>query len=131
MALNLFKKNKTKKDKEVKKDIQPTGEVLNTNTETKGNWSASGQQVLKGFYVSEKASILSAMNQYVFKVFNSANKTEVKKQIEKIFDVKVRAVKISNMPPKRRDTGKYPGFKSGFKKAIVILEKGYSIDQAK
>ncbi len=129
----FFKKDKTKKkeDKEAKKETQKTEEVSDTTPEIKGNWSASDQQVLKGFYVSEKASILSAMNQYVFKVFDNANKAEVKKQVEKIFEVKVKDVKVSNMPKKRRDLGKHPGFKPGFKKAIVVLEKGYTIEQAK
>ena len=88
-------------------------------------------QVLKQFYVSEKASMLNAMNHYVFKVFDDANKAEIKKQVEKVFDVKVKAVKISNMPKKRRDLGKHPGFKSGFKKATVVLKEGYSIEQAR
>ena len=86
---------------------------------------------MRGFYISEKASFLNGMNQYVFKVFKSANKPEVKNQVEKIFNVKVKEVKILNMPRKRRDMGRHPGFKTGFKKAIVVLEEGQSIDQAK
>ena len=46
-------------------------------------------------------------------------------------EVKVKQVKMLNMPRKRRDLGKHPGFKSGFKKAVVVLEEGYAIGQAK
>ena len=51
--------------------------------------------------------------------------------IEKLFNVKVKAVKILNMPQKRKDVGKHSGFRAGFKKAVVVLEKGYTIEQAK
>ena len=87
--------------------------------------------MLRGFYVSEKASIGIADNQYMFKVFNNANKSEVKKEVSKLFKVEVKSVKILNMPEKRRDFGKHPGSRSGFKKAIVILRPGYTIGQAK
>ncbi|OGN09201.1 MAG: 50S ribosomal protein L23 [Candidatus Yanofskybacteria bacterium RIFCSPHIGHO2_02_FULL_41_11] len=96
-----------------------------------GNWSASDGSLLKGFYVSEKASLLNSFNQYVFKVDTHANKAEVKKQVEKVFSVKVRDVKILIMPEKRRDMGRHPGVKPGFKKAVVRLQEGHSIDQAK
>ena len=49
------------------------------------------------------------------------------KEVGKLFNVKVKDVKVLNMPEKRRDFGKHPGAKSGFKKAIVILEKGQKI----
>jgi|SRR3989338_7366167 len=128
----FFKKSKDdkKKDKDVK-PVETTEKVSDTPVEIKGNWSASSHQVLKEFYVSEKASMLNTMNQYVFKVFNDANKGQIKKQVERVFDVKVKDVKVANMPKKRRDIGQHPGYKPGFKKATVVLEEGYSIDQAK
>lgn len=87
--------------------------------------------VLKGFYISEKATVLNSFNQYVFKVFDNATKNEVKKQIEKNFSVKIKGVKMINLPRKSRTIGRHSGFKRGFKKAIVALEEGYSIEQAK
>lgn len=87
--------------------------------------------VLKGFYISEKSSALSSFGQYVFKVFGNANKNEIKKQVEKGFNVKVKSVKIINLPKKARSVGRHSGFKQGFKKAVVALKEGYSIDQAK
>ena len=129
----LFGRSKNKKEgEEIKKTPQAIEETSDVKIQDiKGNWMGSGQQVLKEFYVSEKASILNTMNHYVFKVFNNANKAEIKKQVEKVFDVKVKDVKISNMPQKRRDLGRHPGFRAGFKKAIVVLKEGYSIEQAK
>ena len=146
MALNLFKKNPSadgkkskkpaKKQAEVKlaesrtdKGGKEKTEVTPTTKEFKGNSGAA--RVIKNFYVSEKASILNGLNQYVFRVFDSANKNQIRDQVEKLFNVKVKDVKTMNTAKKRRDLGRHPGFKSGFKKAIVVLEKGQSIEQAK
>jgi len=88
-------------------------------------------RVLRGFYVSEKSSIAGSIGHYIFKVCDTANKSEISKEVSKLFNVKVKDVKILNMPEKRRDFGKHPGAKSGFKKAIVILKEGFTIGQAK
>ena len=148
MAL-FNRKNKDKSKKEPKEVVKKTdeqamaGEVSEsdsvTTEETTGAGSSAfsgtigsdAHKILKNFYVSEKASLATNFNQYVFKVFPSAKKNEVKKEVSKLFNVKVKDVKILNMPEKRRDFGKHPGTKIGFKKAIVVLEKGYSIGQAK
>ena len=84
--------------------------------------------ILKGFYISEKASSLNSSGQYVFKVFDTATKNEVKKQVEKSFNVKIKGVRIVNLPKKSRTIGRHAGFKKGFKKAIVALEKGQLIE---
>ncbi len=135
MALNLFKKEDPAQSNSA--DHQQRGQALSGASKKKelpvfpvtGN--AEAYRVLKNFYVSEKASLLNGFNQYVFKVFRSANKSQIRKQVEKLFNVKVKAVKVLNMPRKRRDLGKHPGFRSEFKKAIVVLEKGQTIEQAK
>ncbi len=123
--------NKTDKE-EVKENVSsglPAGQA--GSIAFSGIGGAETHKVLRGFYVSEKASMGIAGNQYIFKIFNNANKTEVKKEVSKLFRVKVKSVKILNMPEKRRDFGKHPGSRSGFKKAIVILKPGYTIGQAK
>lgn len=89
------------------------------------------ESVITGFYISEKAGLLNGFNQYVFKVSDDANKSQLSRQVEKMFNVKVKSVKMINAKKKRRDVGRYPGFKPGFKKAIVVLEKGHTIEQAK
>jgi large subunit ribosomal protein L23 len=136
MSLNPFKKNQPaggKKTKPIKKDDVVVEEKQDSSpmllVGQTGN--AEAYRVLKNFYISEKASLLNGFNQYVFKVFRSANKSQIRKQVEKLFKVKIKSVKVLNMPRKRRDLGRHPGFKSEFKKAIVVLEKGQTIEQAK
>lgn len=89
------------------------------------------ENVITGFYISEKAGLLNGFNQYVFKVSGNANKSQLSRQVEKMFSVKVKSVKMMNTKNKRRDIGKYTGFKPGFKKAVVVLEKGHTIEQAR
>ena len=122
MSLNPFKKE------EDKKELEPASSGIELPLQA-GNSEA--YRVLKNFYVSEKASLLNGFNQYVFKVFRSANKSQIRKQVEKLFKVKVKSVKVLNMPRKRRDLGRHPGFRSEFKKSIVVLEKGQTIEQVK
>lgn len=134
----LFSKNKT--DEELRKadNAEVTSEETEEGTVSgqgssafSGMGSSDVHKILKGFYVSEKASLGAVFNQYVFRVSVGANKSEVKKEVSKLFNVKVKDVKILNMPEKRRDFGKHPGSRSGFKKAVVVLQKGYAIGQAK
>ena len=134
----LFNKNKKDKLKEDKNLEQADVSNQDVSENTSGGSSAfsnSGgsetHRVLRGFYVSEKASLGDPLSQYTFRVFKEANKSEVKKEVSKLFNVKVKSVKMLNMPEKRRDFGRHPGTKSGFKKAIVVLQKGYTIGQAK
>jgi len=138
--MKIFKdKNKKAENKKDLKKVEEGNDIGNTAEKQiispditfSGKQSVDAHKVLRSFYVSEKASTGISMNQYVFRVFDSANKSEVKKEVAKLFNVKVKQVKMLNMPRKRRDLGKHPGFKSGFKKAVVVLEEGYAIGQAK
>ncbi len=78
--------------------------------------------------VTEKATILSEQNKTVFKVHNKANKKTIKKSIEKIFKVNVIKVNIVNQKTKIKMRQGKKSFKSGYKKAIITLKKGQSID---
>ena len=75
---------------------------------------------------------MSSLNKYVFKVSFDANKTEIKKAIEKMYNVKVEKVNIIHIPGKKRRLGRIEGWrkglKRGFKKAIVTLRKGDKIE---
>ncbi len=84
--------------------------------------------ILKSLHVTEKATDLSKNDQYLFKVFPKANKSEIKKAIEEIFNVDVLSVNIVKTPSKRRRLGKTFGWKKGHKKAIVKIGKGQKID---
>lgn len=72
---------------------------------------------------SEKSSQMEKAGQYVFVVRRDANKTQVKQEVERIFGVKVKGVRIINVKPKKRRFGRNVGFKPSFKKAIVILKE--------
>ena len=80
--------------------------------------------------ITEKATILSEQNKTVFKVHKTANKKTIKKNIEKIFKVKVIQVNIINLKSKTKLKQGKLSTKSGYKKAIVTLKKGQSIDLA-
>jgi len=79
-------------------------------------------------HISEKAFYSVEENKYVFEVAKSANKTEVKKAVENIYHVSVERVNMINVPSKTKMYKGIPGEKSGYKKAIVKLKKGETID---
>ncbi len=84
--------------------------------------------VIKRPVVTEKSTFLSANNQVVFMVDNSANKPEIKAAVEDIFGVKVKAVNVVNTKGKQKVFRGRLGKRSGFRKAIVTLEAGQTID---
>ena len=78
--------------------------------------------------ITEKATILSDQNKTVFKVHSKANKKTIKKNIEKLFKVNVVKINIINRKAKLKMRQGKKSYKSGYKKAIVTLKKGQSID---
>jgi len=80
--------------------------------------------------ITEKATILSEQNKTVFKVHSGANKNSIKKNIEKLFKVTVLKVNIINQKKKKKIKQGKLSVKPGYKKAIITLKKGQSIDLA-
>ena len=78
--------------------------------------------------VTEKSTNLSEQNKIVFKVSNKLNKTILKKNIEKIFKVNVIKVNIINKQPRKKIAKGKKVKIQGYKKAIITLKKGQSID---
>ena len=78
--------------------------------------------------ITEKATILSEQNKNVFRVHSKANKKIIKKNIEKLFKVKVVKINIINQKGKLKMKQGKKSYKSGYKKAIITLKKGQSID---
>ena len=78
--------------------------------------------------ITEKATILSEQNKTVFKVHQGASKKIIKKNIEKLFKVNVIKVNIINKKSKIKMKQGKLSKKTGYKKAIVTLKKGQSID---
>ena len=78
--------------------------------------------------ITEKATILTEQNKTVFKVNKFASKSIIKKNIEKLFKVNVIKVNIINRKRKLKMKQGRKSYKSGYKKAIITLKKGQSID---
>ena len=78
--------------------------------------------------VTEKSTNLSEFNKIVFKVPDGANKKNLKKNIEKIFKVNVTKINIINKQNRTKITRGRKVKVSGYKKAIITLKKGQSID---
>lgn len=77
--------------------------------------------------LTEKATMLMEQNKYSFDVASKARKPEIKAAIEQIFDVKVQSVNTHKPPRKKRRVGKFIGYRSQYKRAIVTLAKGSSL----
>jgi large subunit ribosomal protein L23 len=79
--------------------------------------------------VTEKSSGMQGRhNKFSFEVASSANKPEVKKAVETLFKVKVLRINMVTMPSKQRRTFGRVGATSAWKKAVVTLRQGDSID---
>jgi large subunit ribosomal protein L23 len=78
--------------------------------------------------ITEKATIASESNQFVFKVARNATKPQIKAAIEKLFDVKVTAVNTLLRKGKAKAFRGVRGRQQDMKKAIVTLADGYRID---
>nr|MBT4215255.1 50S ribosomal protein L23 [Bacteroidota bacterium] len=88
-------------------------------------------EILLEALLTEKATLLSASNKYLFKVHSSTTKPNVADSVERTFGVTVTKVNIINQKPKlKRDRTRRNrlGSRGGMKKAIVTLKQGESID---
>ncbi|OPL11895.1 MAG: 50S ribosomal protein L23 [Firmicutes bacterium ML8_F2] len=75
--------------------------------------------------ISEKSSDLMEDSKYTFVVSGKANKIEIKRALEEIFEVKVEAVNTINYKGKRKRLGRYPeGKQPSWKKAVITLAEG-------
>ena len=86
-------------------------------------------RILIGPVVSEKSTrVADQSKQMVFKVLPGASKPEIRKAVEKMFDVTVTRVQVSNVKGKIKRFGKTMGRRSDWKKAYVMLAEGSDID---
>jgi len=79
------------------------------------------RDIIKRPIITERTSDMMANKKYVFEVDIRANKTEIKQAVEQIFKVKVVGVNTLRMPAKPKRYGRYSGYTSEWKKAIVSL----------
>jgi large subunit ribosomal protein L23 len=85
-------------------------------------------EVLIAPVVSEKSYGQIAQNRYTFKVHQDAHKTQVRQAVEELFDVKVLNVAIIKVQAKPKRRGAIKGIRPGWKKAVVQLKQGDSIE---
>jgi large subunit ribosomal protein L23 len=78
--------------------------------------------------ITEKGTYLSGLSKYPFEVLIDANKIQIKEAVELAFNVKVHDVNTMIMHGKQRRIGKNTGLTKDWKKAIVTLEAGQSIE---
>ena len=78
--------------------------------------------------ITEKSTTLMAEGKYVFEVAKVANKIEIAKAVSEIFKVKVADVNTVNVEGKKKRMGRFVGKRSDYKKAIVKLAAGESIE---
>ena len=133
------KEKKTSSKKETKLKVEKTNtkdlhketavEPDDKNKENPNSKAKSSQayRILVKPLVTEKASNLNLLNKYAFEVYTHANKIEVAQVIEDIYKVKPTGVNIIRMKGKKVTRGKYTGKRKDWKKAIVTLPKGKTI----
>ena len=85
-------------------------------------------QVLLRPVISEKSYEQITQNRYTFKVHPDAHKTQIRQAVEELFDVKVVGVNVVKVQPKPKRRGLTRGTKPGWKKAIVELKAGDTIE---
>ncbi|MFA6512340.1 MAG: 50S ribosomal protein L23 [Patescibacteria group bacterium] len=90
--------------------------------------TGSAYRVLMKPLVTEKSNDLSSRGQYLFAVHTEANKLEIAAAVEKVYGVRPRRVHVQRMRGKQVRYGRSSGVTSQWKKAIVTLPEGKSID---
>jgi len=123
---NIFKKKEEKEPEKIEKKPE---KIEKKPVVKKKPVKGEAYSVLAEPHVTEKATELEKENKYVFKVFKTANKIEIKRAVESLYGVVVEDVNIINVPRKKRRIGRSrEGWRKGYKKAIVKLAKGHKIE---
>ncbi len=86
-------------------------------------------QIIRGPRISEKSTLVADKHhQFVFEVLKDATKPEIRRAVEKMFDVEVESVQVANVRGKVKRFGHTPGRRRDWKKAYVRLKPGHDID---
>jgi large subunit ribosomal protein L23 len=123
--------NRTKKNNEAKSvKKEKKAEVVQSAEKPikSGKKENKSYALLSNPHITEKATYLAEKNQYVFKVKQVANKSEVAKAIESVYGVDVLSVNIINIHPRKRRLGRTMGHVPGYKKAIIKIKEGQKIE---
>ena len=87
--------------------------------------------IIKPILSEETMKNMETMNKITVQVNKNSNKVEIKNAFEAIFGVKVKQVNVSNVRAKDKRVGKYSGKTSSYKKAVITLAEGQSLDLLK
>lgn len=136
MALiNIFKKDEPDKPageaKKAPKAVASKKEAVLKPAEQKHPGKKAAYNVaavLKQAHITEKASRLADMNQYVFQIAAGINKSEVRKAVESYYNVDVVGVNIAKVPGKRHRRAKGISTETDIRKAIVKIKTGQKIE---
>ena len=85
-------------------------------------------QVILAPIVSEKSYHGSTLGTYTFRVHKDAHKTQIRQAVEELFEVKVVRVNVISVPAKPKRRGQFKGIRPGWKKAVVQLRAGDTIE---
>ncbi len=131
-VLDRFKKEEQPEKEEQKQETPPAVSEKTKQPDKPAVVSRKeqSQPVLEAPHVSEKGTFLAENNQYLFRVTPRANKPEIKKAIESLYKVKVDSVNIIKHPPRPKSLRGRPGYRTGYKKAVVTLKAGDKIEIA-
>ena len=138
MALLDFLKKK--REKKERKDFLPRREEGARQSEVhesmnapglkeKNESSVSASGILRSPHLSEKANESVPSGIYAFKVESRAGKGEIKRAVEELYGVQVRKVNLMHLPSKTRFVKGRRGRRPGYKKALIYLEKGQTIER--
>jgi len=84
--------------------------------------------VVRPLLTEKGAGLKDSGNQYLFQVDRRANKIEIKRAIEEIFEVHITSVRTIRMPGKKKRLGRFEGKRPDWKKAVVTVRKGETIE---
>jgi len=85
-------------------------------------------QIVRRPVVTEKGTALKEQNKYLFEVDRRATKVQIRQAVESLFHVKVAAIHTVAMRGREKRLGRFVGRTSDWKKAIVTLREGHSIE---
>lgn len=128
--MGLLEKIGLKKKKEETKPeaaVETSKKEEVRQVEKKPTAASRAYRILIRPVLSEKATHLATLGKYVFAVHPQANKSEIKKSIQRVYDVHIEQVKIIKLPGKMRRYGRSAGRTSAWKKAVVSVRAGEKI----
>ncbi len=124
----FFKRRKTGERNEFRKELAPRPSEAPKVDAKEPSIRFGVAPLVERAHITEKTVREGKGGKYTFVVSSGANKREVARAVESKYGVRVRMVHVVSMPAKMRRRGRQIGWKSGFKKAVVTLEKGATLD---